>query len=335
MYIPRFSPQGLRVGFQTCTSCKATAKLFNRDFLKLFQKSSSQHKNGCVILWHGWTNEMTDRAEQWWPWRSESSLKILRSSVGQDKWRKHSSALWALKAAAMRVQRSNTSRTQLWMYTIGPKSWFLNVFLVMVERMTDDLRKLKSCCQGQSRVAQKSSVFCWRPISLSIGWLPTTRNFWSIRRLGSGVVKTSCLNDLKCVHSRRPLLESWAYRFWTEWPNILSTPRSLKSWAAPCLSGLLDTRAPISMSDRHVFSWEDETNSWRSLVCNVLDVIKKRWNLDKHDGSKQQDNSTVSTGSHPWCCGTDILNKVDSHVQNCLNSKCKSCSLCRFGYFVW
>ena len=89
------------------------------------------------------------------------------------------------------------------------------------------------------------------------------------------------------------------------------------------------------MSDRHVFSWEDETNSWRSLVCNVLDVIKIWWNLDKHDGSKQQDNLTVSTGSHPWCCGTDILNKVDSHVQNCLNSKCKSCSLCRFGYFVW
>lgn len=53
--------------------------------------------------------------------------------VVPEKWRKHSSALllpstWALKAAAMRVQRSNTSRTRVWMYTIGPKSWFLNEF---------------------------------------------------------------------------------------------------------------------------------------------------------------------------------------------------------------
>ena len=62
----------------------------------------------------------------------EDPKAVWKSWVGPEKWRKHSSALllstWALKAAAMRVQRSNTSRIQVWMYTIWPKSWFLNVF---------------------------------------------------------------------------------------------------------------------------------------------------------------------------------------------------------------
>ena len=72
---------------------------------------------------------------------------------------------------------------------------------------------------------------------------------------------------LKCVHSRRPLLESWAYRFWKR-PKS-STPRSLKSWAASwVVSWIHVLQFPCQIGI--VFSWDDEANSCRNRVCNVL-----------------------------------------------------------------
>ena len=64
-----------RVGLPTCTSCKATAKFF--DWLWFPSFVSVLGILFSAQEWHGWTTEMTGRAEQWWPWRSESCLKIL------------------------------------------------------------------------------------------------------------------------------------------------------------------------------------------------------------------------------------------------------------------